>query len=294
MAKKPSPPKGTLNFRTTGNTSYSVSFAWDALTGAASYRIRDNWGREISVPSTQTTVTWKYPAHPPLQPGATYTFSAYAVDASGNRTASSGNVSVSLPLDNTAPTVPVFSVTSVGMGYIALTWSSTDDSPFISYQVKKDGVVAATDGGISWVSATGKTFTLLSPGTTYTFTAQARDSYVNVPTGNLSAVSAPFTVSTLPNDGSDVTPPTAPAGVQAFGYGDLEMQVWWGPSTDDVTPQNVILYEIFVNGLHENSAIGTNMTPSAYGVPGENIVTVIAIDEAGNRSTAGSTTITLP
>jgi hypothetical protein len=36
------------------------------------------------------------------------------------------------------------------------------------------------------------------------------------------------------------------------------------------------------------------MTPSAYGVPGENIVTVIAIDEAGNRSVAGQTTIILP
>jgi len=27
------------------------------------------------------------------------------------------------------------------------------------------------------------------------------------------------------------------------------------------------------------------MTPSAYGVAGENVVTVIAIDEAGNKST---------
>jgi hypothetical protein len=53
----------------------------------------------------------------------------------------------------------------------------------------------------------------------------------------------------------------------------------------------VIVYEIFVNGVHENTAIGTSMTPSAYGVPGENVVTVVAIDEAGNRSTAGTTTI---
>jgi hypothetical protein len=53
----------------------------------------------------------------------------------------------------------------------------------------------------------------------------------------------------------------------------------------------VIVYEIFVNGVHENTAIGKNMTPSAYGVLGDNEVTVIAIDEAGNRSTAGRTTI---
>jgi bacillolysin len=291
--KPPVVPTGPLNLRSTGNTSYSVSFAWDALTGTASYRIRDNWGREISVPGTQTSVTWKYPAHPPLQPGATYSFSAYAMDAAGNKSASSNNVSVSLPLDNTPPTVPAFSVTSLGTSHISLAWSSTDDSPFISYQVTQDGV-PIRNGGLTWVSETSRTFTLLQPGTTYTFTAQARDSYVNVSTGNLSAVSPPFTVTTLANDGSDVTPPTQPGSVQAFGYGDLEMQVWWTASSDNVTPQNVIVYEVYVNGLHENTAIGTNMTPSAYGVPGDNVVTVVAIDGAGNRSTAGSTTIFLP
>jgi hypothetical protein len=69
------------------------------------------------------------------------------------------------------------------------------------------------------------------------------------------------------------------------------MQVWWTASTDDVTPQKVIVYEIYVNGVHENTAIGTNMTPSAYGVCGDNEITVIAIDEAGNRSVAGRTTL---
>jgi len=290
--KPPKPPAGPMNLRVTGNTSWSVSFAWDPITGTASYRLRDNWGREISVPGTQTSVTWKYP-HPPLQAGATYSFSAKALSATGTTLASSGTVTVSLPLDNTPPTVPTFSVTSIGTGHITLNWLSTDDSPFISYQVTKDGV-PITGSGFTWVSETSRTFTLLQPGTTYTFTAQARDSYVNVSTGNVSAVSPPFTVTTLPNDGSDVTPPTQPSPVQAFGYGDLEMQVWWGASSDDVTPQNVIVYEIYVNGVHENTAIGTNMTPSAYGVLGENVVTVIAIDEAGNRSTAGTTTIFLP
>ena len=112
--------------------------------------------------------------------------------------------------------------------------------------------------------------------------------------GNLSALSPPFSVTTLVNDGSDVTAPTQPSSVQAFGYGDLEMQVWWGASTDAVTPQNVIVYEIYVNGVHENTAIGKNMTPSAYGVFGDNVITVIAIDEAGNRSIAGQTTLFIP
>ena len=286
--KAPAPAK-PFNLRSTGNTSWSVSLAWDAATGAASYRVRDNWGREISVPGSQTSVTWKYP-HPPLQAGFTYSFSVYAVDASGNKSPASNSVSVALPQDTQAPTIPAFSVTSVGSRHIGLAWSSTDDSPFISYQVYKDGVKVHT----GWISETSRTFTLLQPNTTYTFTAQARDRYVNEPGGNLSLVSPGFTVKTLPNDGNDVMPPTQPSPVQAFGYGDLEMQVWWTASTDNVTPQNVIVYEIFVNGVHENTAIGKNMTPSAYGVPGQNEVTVIAIDEAGNRSLAGKTTIVLP
>ena len=285
-------PTGSFNLLSTGNTSWSVSLAWDARTGTASYRVRDNLAREISVPGTQTAVTWKYP-HPPLYNGSTYSFSVHAVDAAGNKLASSNTVSVSLPLDKEAPTVPAFSVTSLGTRHIGLAWSSTDDAPFISYQVFKDGVPIRS-GGFTWVSETSRTFTLLEPGTTYTFTAQAKDRFVNESGGNLSALSPPFSVTTRPNDGSDVTAPTQPSNVQAFGYGDLEMQVWWTASTDDVTPQKVIVYEIYVNGKHENTAIGTNMTPSAYGVPGENVVTVVAIDEAGNRSVAGRTTIVLP
>ena len=290
---KKAAPTAPLQLRSTGNTSWSVSLAWSASTdnaGVASYRVRDNWGREISVPGTQTSVTWKYPAHPPLHNGATYSFSVYAVDAAGNRSASSNTVTVTLPLDKEAPTVPTFAVTSLGTRHISLTWTSTDDSPAISYLVTRDGV------GISsgWISESSRTFTLLQPGTTYTFTAQARDYYANVAGGNVSAVSAPFSVTTKQNDGSDVTAPTTPTPVWADLYdGSTELQFMWGASTDDVTPRNVIIYEIYVNGVHENTAIGTTQS-TGYGVFGENVITVIAIDEAGNRSTAGRTTIFIP
>ena len=286
-------PTKPLNLRSTGNTSYSVSLTWDPSTdnSSFSYRVRDNWGREITVPSTQTSVTWKYPAHPPLNPGSTYSFSAYAVDASGNKSSSSNNVSVALPLDTQAPTVPTFSVTSLGTRHITLVWSSTDDSPFISYVVTKDGVRLSS----GWINEASRTFTLLQPGTTYMFTAQARDQFSNVPGGNVSAVSAPFIVTTKPNDGSDVTPPSAPSSVWADLYGDgsREMQFMWAASTDDVTPQKVIIYEVSINGVLENTAIGTTQS-NGYGVAGENVITVIAIDEAGNRSTAGKTTIFIP
>lgn len=283
-------PTRPSNLRSTGNTSWSVTLAWDASTdnsGSFSYRVRDNWDREISVPGTQSSVTWKYPAHPPLQAGATYSFSVYAVDGSGNKSGSSNIVSVALPPDTQPPTVPTFTVTSLGTRHITLAWSSTDDSPFISYIVNRDGVRISS----GWIAETSRTFSLLTPGTTYTFTAQARDRAANVAGGNVSAVSAPFSVTTLPNDGSDVTPPTQPTPVSADLYdGSTELLVSWGASTDNVTPQHVIIYELYVNGAHENTAIGKTQT-NGYGVPGENEVTIVAIDEAGNRSIAGRTTI---
>jgi hypothetical protein len=75
-----------------------------------------------------------------------------------------------------------------------------------------------------------------------------------------------------------------------YNDGSTEMDVSWGASSDAVTPRNVIIYEVYINGVLENTAIGTTQT-HAYGVHGENVITVIAIDEAGNRSTAGKTTV---
>ena len=285
------PATSSLNLRSTGNTSWSVTLAWDAVAGAASYRVRDNLGREITVAGAQTSVTWRYP-HPPLHPGGTYSFSVYAVDAGGTKSASSNTVTVKLPQDNVAPTVPTFSVTSLGTRHISLAWSATDDSPWISYIVTKDGVRISS----GWISATSRTFTLLQPGTTYTFTAQARDYFENVAGGNVSALSAPFRVTTRVNDGSDMRAPTQPSPVAAtlFGDGSTEMQVSWGESTDDVTPRAVIVYEVYVNGVLENTVVGTSQTGAVYGVFGDNVITVIAIDEAGNRSTAGTTTLFIP
>src|SRR4030095_7023736 len=103
-------------------------------------------------------------------------------------------------------------------------------------------------------SATSTTIYLLQPETTYTFTAQARDN-----AGNWSPLSAPFAVTTTAPDPSDTTPPTAPSGLWGGPYADgsVEFLLNWTPSTDNVTPQQYIVYDLYINGVWTGVTVGT-------------------------------------
>ena len=188
------------------------------------------------------------------------------------------------PPDTQAPTPPAFSVIEVGPTHVALAWSSTDASMPILYRVEMNGALS------NYGFETAKTFAGLRPSTTYTFLARARDA-----AGNWGAFSAPFTVTTTAADLNDISPPTTPGGVWADLYGDggREMQVMWVASTDNVTPQAAIIYHIAVNGVIDNSAVG-NTWSNVYGVAGDNVISVIAVDAAGNRSAAGTFNIFIP
>jgi chitinase len=185
--------------------------------------------------------------------------------------------------DVQAPTLPVFSVLERGPTHLKLAWSSTDASNPILYRVEKNGEL------VNYGFETSKTFAALQPSTTYSFTAKARDA-----AGNWSQFSAPFTVTTTAPDPNDVTPPTTPAGVWAYlDGGGTELLVMWGASTDNVTPQSAIIYQIAVNGVVDNTAVGKTDS-RVYGVVGDNVISVIAIDGAGNRSVAATFNIHIP
>lgn len=206
------------------------------------------------------------------------------VESGSSAAAAKGGKPPKVAPDGQAPTVPVFVVLDRGPTHITLKWSSTDPSAPILYSVAKDG------GPSTWTFDSTGTFKALQQSTTYTFTAKARDM-----AGNWSQLSAPFSVTTAAPDPNDVTPPTAPANLWANLYedGTREMQVTWTPSTDNVTPQVAIIYHMYINGVLENSSAGIGQT-SGYGVAGENVVTVVAVDGAGNRSVAGTVTLFIP
>ena len=267
-------PTRPNNLHVTGNTAWSVSLAWNASvdnSGQLTYRVVCSNGRSMLVPQTSTAAIFTNG----LQHGGTYSFWVHAFDPSGNTSQSSNNVFFTLPLDTTDPSQPVVTLAEVGPTHAILSWSAVDDGP-LHYALYQDGVLHHQ------LTPATSTTVYLQTQTAYTFTVQARDL-----AGHWSPTSAPLVVTTPAPNPDDVTPPTAPANLWAFGYGDLEFEVNWTQSADDFTPQQYIRYDLYVNGNWLGGVIGSGHVTD-YGQPGENLIEVIAVDEAGNESAVAS------
>lgn len=181
--------------------------------------------------------------------------------------------------DRTPPSTPTgLRVVSVTEDSITIAWNkSTDDSGKIHAYIA---------GGIYHPgTSTTKTFTGLVPNWTVTYRVQAMD-----PSGNISGLSEPLTVTTLP----DTTAPTTPDDLRVTGTGISTVSLAWDPSSDRWT----FGYEILMNGQVVSSAthpyIGTPSTTLRKIPPGTHVFQVRARDFAGNISgLSNSQTVTL-
>jgi chitinase len=185
-----------------------------------------------------------------------------------------------MPRDTASPTTPVVSVTQVGSTRVSLAWTSTDDAPDLIYWVFKDG-----NPVIELTRQTSGTIYLLEPDTTYTFTVQARDNG-----GNWSPPSEPLMVNTEPTDPNDTTAPSTPANLREDHWaGENEIYLSWTQSVDDVDPQAIIRYDVYLNGVLDDITIGTGRS-NVYVPAGFNTINVVAVDSGGNESTAATIT----
>src|SRR3972149_5885396 len=205
-ARDRTPPTRPTNLHITSTTSYSVALAWNPSTdnsGVFSYKVRASYGQTWTGSQTQTSFNWNFG----LVPGYSYSFYVYAVDGSGNQSQRSNTVSVTLLPDTTPPTAPVLLVTDVNPTEVSLEWSaSTDDGPYLFYQVFVDGSPNVDAGTFRSAVVQG-----LTPDTTYVITVKARDLYQN-----WSAPSNAITVTTDPSDPNDTEPPTTPGDLTAW------------------------------------------------------------------------------
>jgi chitinase len=280
-------PTTPTNLRVTATTSYSVSLAWNPSTdnsGSFSYVIRASNGRSATVSQTSTSFTFASG----LEPRYSYSFYVYAVDAAGNKSNNSNTVTATLPADTVPPPVPVVSATDVGPTHVSLAWTaSVDDGPYVWYQVFLNGSLHTSVDG---ANTTSTTITNLAPETTYSFAVRARDFGQN-----WSPLSEPVTVTTGASDPNDTIPPTTPANLSDHGmlFEDGELWLFWDPSTDDLTPQEFIRYDVYNNGVLDHSVVGRSQT-IFYLTPGVvNEVSVFAVDAAGNASAPATVTYDL-
>jgi chitodextrinase len=268
------PPTTPTRLHVTAVSPTSVSLAWSPSTdnsGSFFYVLSTNNGLLANTSMTATTYTWTG-----LSPSTTYTIRIRARDQAMNWSGYSNAVTVTTLPTNTVPAAPVLSAPSVGPTHISLSWTApANGAPPFRYWIYRDGVAI-----ITWHQTNSITFYNVAPGATHTYTVQARTG-----TGLFSPHSNSLTVTTPLPDVNDHTPPSTPANLGEMHFGDAEFWLSWTESTDNVTPQDFIRYDVYVNGELSDIQFGTGANSINYGNFGEfNTVEVIAVDEAGNES----------
>jgi hypothetical protein len=276
------PPTPT-NFRVTSKTAYTITVAWDAAASSSAFNFHLSGAYHVTpaiLPSTARSHTFTA-----LGPGNDYWLFIYTKDAAGNAGGQANLGPVVLPRDTTPPwTAPVVSVGEVGANYAHLAWTrAEDDGPYhYSYELWINGSLLYRRGSPRDVVETVLRF--LEPDTTYA--VQIRTIDIG---GNPSPISDSVLVTTPPANPNDTTPPTVPAHIFAYGFGDLEMQLSWTQSTDDFDDQSNIRYDVYVNGRFEDVVFSSGGPRVIYGTAmGENLIEVFATDTAGNTSAAGT------
>jgi chitodextrinase len=278
-ARDRKPPTRPTNLRVASLTPHRVTIAWDPSTdnsGTFTYRVFVSWGSTTTLPQTQTTYTVS------LVPANTYSFYVYAVDGSGNVSQRSNTLTVTTPPDTTPPTAPVVSLAGINPTEVSLRWTaSTDDGFHIRYQVLVNG----SPSGVETLNGLAAVVHGLTPETNYEIAIQASDFYG----GNLAPLSNVLTVTTPAVSATDTEPPTAPGCCGGGDVGGLELNIFWGQSFDNQTAQASIAYEIYLNGVLDHTTSGDRAVLYTTQF-GDNTVTIIAIDDAGNRSAPSSAT----
>jgi len=285
-----SAPSAPTNLTAGNITETTVNLAWGASTdnsGKWTYKVRitnlrnSAYNSLATVSQTQTTYNARF-----LAPNSPYTFAVYAIDAAGNKSPESNLVRISTPADTTPPPAPTLQATVVSPSQVKLVWSRSSDNVTnncCSYSINLNGSRYA--GHINWVSpappgSVAATIRHLTPGTNYSFSVTASDwSGGNVATSN--------TVSVSTEPSNDITPPSAPANLRLVRDDSCgEVWVGWVEGADNADSQEVLEYEIYVNGIQSPLPVGAGLDLDFVYANnhGDNFFQVRAVDRSGNTS----------
>jgi chitodextrinase len=265
-------PSAPRNLRITATGPTSLSLQWDASSTKSSnwwYCLqRDGLGC-IRVDPPQTTFTFSR-----LWPNATFNYSVVAIDANGNRSASSNTVSYTTPADLTPPTAPTLSTAAVFPTRVSLSWTqSVDNATQVSYTLFVDGSPYFSNQ----IGPNSSVVLGLQPSSTHSFKVVVTDYFGNSAESNTLSVTTPAT--------TDTVAPTVPQNLRLSSESSIP-EIWlaWDPSTDDNDQQGDISYEVFLNGELDHVAIGYVEDITYCKGEGPNTISVRAVDTSGNAS----------
>ncbi|GIG00599.1 glycosyl hydrolase family 18 protein [Catellatospora citrea] len=158
---------------------------------------------------------------------------------------------------------------------VSLAWTAAavTDFPIAGYDVLSGSTVVATS------TTTGATVTGLTPNTGYTFTVRARDTR-----GNLSAVSAPVSATTL-NPANDTTPPTVPGNLRSTAKTATSVTLAWNAATD---ANGIAGYDVYTGTTLRASVTGTTAVVGGLSPMTAYTFTVKARDTYDNASAASN------
>jgi hypothetical protein len=207
---------------------------------------------------------------------STYSIRVRATDEAGATYEKSILISVS-DVDDSVPSQPTnLNVSKLTTTGFSLNWSvAVDNVGVTSYEIYRDAAKLAV------VPATTLSYDVsgLKAGTTYRFQVRAKDA-----AGNFSAMSQ-----TIEIKWKDSTPPTVPNNVGFSAITGSGFTVSWSASTDNVAVTN---YEVYRNGKLVSNTKNRTFTVTGLNDNAKQIVTVRAIDAAGNKSTLSTPVVT--
>ncbi|MFC5401678.1 Ig-like domain-containing protein [Cohnella soli] len=205
-----------------------------------------------------------------------HTLSVWSEDQLG---AKSNVIARTFNYDKTAPAAPLgLKSPRQNVTSLDLAWDPSADADAVDYQVYQDGQLLGRSNGITSFPVNG-----LIENRTYSFTVKSIDRG-----GNISAMSSPLSVATVPWDGTpDTQPPSVPTSITATNVTFDSAQLQWAPSTDNF---GVMVYEIY--DAATSSLLGTSTRPvfnlNHLESDQTYLIRIIAKDAAGNASAASS------
>src|SRR2546422_291567 len=251
-------------------SSSRINLSWLAATdnvGVIRYGVYRN-GVQIDI------VAGTSYANTGLAAATTYSYTVLAYDTSWIASAQSSAVSATTKAlaDTQPPSSPTnLAATAVSSSQIDLSWSpATDNVGVTGYRVYRNGTLSASPTGTS-ASITG-----LLASTLYSFTVSAFDA-----AGNVSALSAPRSVTTLPLPLPDTTAPTVPTGLAASAVTSTSLTLSWNASIDNI---GVAGYAVYRDGTLAASPGGTSASITGLSASTTYSFIVSAFDAAGNVS----------